>query len=94
MVIDNIVTGPAAPVATNVTVLATPVTVAVTWFAPATVPSVHVALASPVASVIDTRGTIVPLPIVTMKPTDAPATAFSDASVTLTVTAFVIVVPT
>src|SRR6185295_4965825 len=59
-------TGPAEPVALKTTDGSTSITDATTWFAPATVPSVHVAVACPLESVVTIDGvTEPPLPPVT-----------------------------
>jgi len=83
-VIEIFVTGPATPVAVNLTVEVTPSTVAVTSFCPMIVPSVHVAVACPCPSVTATRGIVTPLPRVTASATVAPDTGRPAASLTLT----------
>ncbi len=80
---------PAVPVAVNVTGLPVrPVAVAVTVFAPATVPSVHeVSVAIPLAFVttgVAVTGTMLPPPAVTVKVTATPATGLLSASRTST----------
>ena len=62
-------TGPDVPVAWNLICVVTPVTDAVTSFGPRIVPTVHVATAWPVASVMATRGLVEPFPSVTASAT-------------------------
>jgi len=78
------VTGPATPVAVKLIDDVTPSTLAVTWFCPTIVPSVHDAVACPFESVTATRGIVTPFPSVTASATVAPTTARPDASLTFT----------
>src|SRR5471032_461380 len=78
-----VVTGPAVPVAVNVTGLPVNVPlVAVTVLAPATAPSVHVVLAMPLA--FETTGCVPtdPPPVTTAKVTLTPPIGLPNASVT------------
>src|SRR4029077_20616508 len=77
---DKVAVGPGVPIAWNVTLPPAPLTLAVITLSPAIVPTVHAAGASPVAPVVAIRGFVEPLPPVTAKATDAPATARPDAS--------------
>jgi hypothetical protein len=69
---EMLVIGPAVPVAENFTVVPTPETVAVTSLGPTIVPSVQVAVAWPLASLVARRGEVEPLPNVTASATVAP----------------------
>src|SRR5512140_3220087 len=84
----SVAVGPAVPVAWKRIGVSRPLTLAVTSLSPAIVPSVHDAVACPLALVVARRGLVEPLPAVTANATEAPCTARPDASVTVTATAF------
>jgi hypothetical protein len=97
VVITNCVAAPAVPVAVKVTgEPANPVAVAVSVFAPTTVPKVQAGLvAIPTLSVItEPEDANVPAPLLTAKVTATPLTALPCASVTVTEGAVPTTVPT
>jgi hypothetical protein len=91
---DKVAVGPGVPIAWNVRLPPAPLTLAVIALSPAIVPKVHAAVACPFDPVVAMRGFVEPLPPVTAKATDAPATARPDASVTVTTSPPGMVAPT